>query len=190
MLYDDATSTRKPATRPSSTTYCETCGSDPCRNPSFCSARRNADRRGERPRHAPLRPAPSPVADLPKANLESKDWKEIAAEAWVSPGWKQSALEYHHARGNRTLIVETPPEDLIRLRRLMADDVSLERAWSELNYPRNRPTVKATIDAIMFAVCARGIAALKEPATAKRLEHCDEAAKAEIERRIANLRKE
>ena len=78
----------------------------------------------------------------------------------------------------------------MRLRRLMADDVSLERAWSELNDPRDRPTPKATIDAIMFAVCARGIAALKEPATAQRLRHCDEAAKGEIERRIASLRKD
>jgi hypothetical protein len=66
----------------------------------------------------------------------------------------------------------------------------LERAWSELNDPRKRPTPKATIDATMFAVRERGLAALKEPATAKRLEHCDEAAKGEIERRIANLRKD
>jgi hypothetical protein len=75
-------------------------------------------------------------------------------------------------------------------RRLMADDVSLESARAKLNDARNRPTPKATIDAIMFAVRTRGIAALKEPATAKRLEHCDEAGKAEIERRIANLRKD
>jgi len=72
----------------------------------------------------------------------------------------------------------------------MADDVSLERAWSELNDARNRPTPKATIDAIMFAARERGIAALKEPATAQRLDHCDDAAKAEIERRIAKLRKD
>jgi hypothetical protein len=31
---------------PSTTiSYCETCGSDPCRNPSFCQACREADRR-------------------------------------------------------------------------------------------------------------------------------------------------
>jgi hypothetical protein len=82
------------------------------------------------------------------------------------------------------------PKDLARLRRLISDDVSLERAWSELNDACNHPTPKATIDAIMFAVRERGLAALKEPATAQRLEHCDEAAKAEIERRIANLRKD
>jgi hypothetical protein len=82
----------------------------------------------------------------------------------------------------------TDPKEipLTRLRRLMSEDVSLERAWSELNDARNRPP-KATIDAIMFAVRERGLAALKEPATAQRLD-CDVAAKCEIERRIANLR--
>ena len=110
-------------------------------------------------------------------------------DAWDNPGWKQAALEYHHARGNNVLIVETPPEDLARLRRLMSDSVSLDAAWAELNDARNRPTPKATVEAIMHAVRERGLAALKEPATAARLEHCDEAAKAEIERRIANLRK-
>jgi len=42
----------------------------------------------------------------------------------------------------------------------------------------------------MHTVRERGLAALKEPKTAERLERCDAAAKAEIERRIANLRKD
>jgi hypothetical protein len=41
----------------------------------------------------------------------------------------------------------------------------------------------------MHAVRARGIAALKEPAIAARLERCDAAATTEIEQRIAGLRK-
>jgi hypothetical protein len=41
----------------------------------------------------------------------------------------------------------------------------------------------------MHAVRERGLAALKESATAERLERCDAAARAEIERRIADLRK-
>jgi hypothetical protein len=168
-------------------TMCPTCGSDPCANPDFCRACRDADRRKARFRYAPLRPAPPPIADLPKASLKNKNWDEIAAEAWSSPGWKQAALEYCHTRGNRTLIAETPPEDLARLRRLMSDDVSLDTAWAELNDYRNRPTPRATIEAVMHAVRKRGLAALKEPATAERLERCDEAAKAEIERRIAHL---
>ena len=101
-------------------TACATCGADPCANPGFCALCRDADARkahGEPPRCAPLRPAPPPMADLPKANLESKSGKEVAAEAW--DGWKQAALEYHHGRGERTLTVETPPESLKRLRRLL-----------------------------------------------------------------------
>jgi hypothetical protein len=39
----------------------------------------------------------------------------------------------------------------------------------------------------MHAVRERGLAALKESATIKRLERCDAAAKAEIEKRITNL---
>jgi hypothetical protein len=72
----------------------------------------------------------------------------------------------------------------------MSDDVSLERAWAELNDSRNRPTPKAIIEAVMHAVRERGVAALKEPVTAERLKYCDAAAKAEIEQRISILRKE
>ena len=82
----------------------------------------------------------------------------------------------------------TPPEDLARLRRLMRDSVSLDAAWAELNDFRNRPTPKATIEAVMHAVRERGLAALKEPVTAERLERCDAAAKAEIEQLITKLR--
>jgi hypothetical protein len=50
-----------------------------------------------------------------------------------------------------------------------------------------RPTPQATIEAIMYGVRARGVAALKEPANAERLRRCDAAARAEINRRIAAL---
>jgi len=53
-----------------------------------------------------------------------------------------------------------------------------------------RPTPQATIEAVMHAVCERGIAALKEPMTTERLERCDATAKMEIEQRIASLRKD
>jgi hypothetical protein len=52
------------------------------------------------------------------------------------------------------------------------------------------PTPQVTIEAVMYAVRSRGLAALKEPATVERLSRCDVAAMAEIERRIANLRKD
>jgi hypothetical protein len=80
-------------------------------------------------------------------------------------------------------------ERLKRSRRLMSDSVSLEQAYLEINSHRNRPTPEVTVGAIMLAVRERGLAVLKEPATAARLERCDAAAKAEIERRIAGLRR-
>jgi hypothetical protein len=75
----------------------------------------------------------------------------------------------------------------LRARRLLHDNVSIERAWAELNDPRNHPTPKATVEAIIHSVRERGLAALKEPANVERLSRCDVAAKAEIEQRIAKL---
>src|SRR5262245_29114040 len=50
---------------------------------------------------------------------------------WDAPSWRQAAVEYHRDRPG-CLAVEIEPQRLARLRRLMADDVSLERAWHEL----------------------------------------------------------
>jgi hypothetical protein len=60
---------------------------------------------------------------------------------------------------------------LERLRELMADDVSLERAWHELC--DRRPAPEMTIKAVKQAVRDRGVAALSEPSTRGRLQKCD-----------------
>lgn len=72
--------------------------------------------------------------------------------------------------------------DIIRVRRLLDDDVSIERAWFEIN--RNRPTPKTTIEAVLYCVRERGLAALKESTNVERLSRCDARAKAEINQRI------
>lgn len=64
----------------------------------------------------------------------------------------------------------------------------MDRAWHELNDIRHRATPWVTVEAIMLCVRERGIAALDEPANIERLSHCDAAAKAEINRRIAKLK--
>jgi hypothetical protein len=69
--------------------------------------------------------------------------------------------------------------------RLLADSISLDRAWSEINDPRNRPTPQVTIEAIIIDVRERGMQVLGEPANQKRLSRCDAAALAEIKRRLA-----
>jgi hypothetical protein len=101
-----------------------------------------------------------------------------------APSWRDAAEQYRRDRAGRPFIVEADAEHLKRLRRLMSDNVSLYAAWAELNDSRNRPTPKATIEAVMHAVRQRGLAALKEPATAERLKRCDAVARAEINQRI------
>jgi hypothetical protein len=50
-----------------------------------------------------------------------------------------------------------------------------------------RPTPQVTIEAILYCVRDRGVAALREPANIARLRTCDAAAKAQINERIARL---
>jgi hypothetical protein len=107
---------------------------------------------------------------------------------WDSESWKKAAHSYHAARrGTRTVLsVETEPEKLRRLRRLLADNVSLDRAYAEFNKPLSTP--QTTIEAILHCVRERGVAALKEPANIERLTRCDVAAKVQIDRRIKKLK--
>jgi hypothetical protein len=78
----------------------------------------------------------------------------------TSPTWKRSAHEYHQARGGHVLIVETPPEHLARLCRLMSDSVSLDRAWAEINRAareRYNEAPKATYDAAVYELSTYGL---------------------------------
>jgi hypothetical protein len=113
--------------------------------------------------------------------------RSLAADAWNHPRWAKAAREYHEARAGRPTVVETEPERLVLLRHLLDDDVSIERAWNEINDPHSRPTPQSTVEAILYCVRERGIAALKEPVNLEQLARCDAAAKSEIDRRIGKL---
>ena len=63
--------------------------------------------------------------------------------------------------------------------------MSLDALYRALN--NFRATPQATVEAIMVAVHERGLAALKDPANVERLARCDQAARAQINRRIARL---
>ena len=66
--------------------------------------------------------------------MMTTDWKKAAEDAWDSPSWREAAEQYRRDRAGRVLIVEIPPEHLARLRRLMMrDEISLDRAWGEIN---------------------------------------------------------
>jgi hypothetical protein len=69
------------------------------------------------------------------------------------------------------------------------DKMSVGGLWDALNDPPRHATPASTIEAIMYCVRTRGVAALKEPANIERLARCDGPAKAEINRRIAALEK-
>ena len=110
-----------------------------------------------------------------------------AESYWDDESWKAAARWYHENRRGRTLIIESHPSQMKRLRRLLSNDVSLDEAWRELNAPKNRPTPQVTVEAIWHAVRERGLAALKEPVNVERLLRCDAGPKAQIDRRIEKL---
>src|SRR5262249_31493555 len=66
-------------------------------------------------------------------------------------------------------------------------EMSFGTLWSHLNDPRRRPTPQSTIDAIICSLRERGLKALREPATAERIAHCDAAARKQIKLRIKKL---
>jgi transposase len=75
------------------------------------------------------------------------------------------------------------------LRRLMADDVSLERAHRELNAFHFRDHASAaTVEALMYLLRERGTAALKEPQTRRRLGALSEAQLHEVATRLQRLK--
>ena len=62
------------------------------------------------------------------------------------------------------------------------ESVSLEWLWSQFNNRHSTP--QSTIEAIMYCVRSREVAALREPANIERLSRCDERARTEIDQRI------
>src|SRR5260370_37613862 len=117
--------------------------------------------------------APHPVSgrEFPSRFLRPAldSYITIADDAWDAPVWREAALEYHEARGNRVSIAPYTPEAIARLCRLMDNSVSLDRAWYELNSVRHRPAASATlVEALMFSL-RRGVQELLQPNTRRRL---------------------
>jgi hypothetical protein len=66
-------------------------------------------------------------------------------------------------------------------------DQALEALYAALNDPDRRPTPQSTVEAVLIAVRERGIGALDEPDNVERLQRCDQAARRQINERIAAL---
>jgi hypothetical protein len=81
------------------------------------------------------------------------------------------------------------PQDprLKRLRRLLENDVSLERAYQELL--RNRPAPKATLEALVYSL-RRGVTELTQPDAQRRLSELAEDQVKTICRRLQNFHPE
>ena len=112
-----------------------------------------------------------------------------ADDAWAAPGWREAALDYHKHRGGRVSIASYAPEHLARLRRLLDDDVSLDRAWHELN---DRPSGAAasTVEALVFGL-RDGLAALpKNPERLRRLSELNAEQLKAVCRRLQNFNPE
>src|SRR5262249_47388868 len=79
-----------------------------------------------------------------------------------------------------------PRADLKRLRRLLDDDISLERTWQELNETRKRPAPQVTVEALMFSLRSGG-AALEQKDVRARLSRVVEPQLHEICARLDKL---
>jgi len=66
--------------------------------------------------------------------------------------------------------------------------LSLGALWSALNDTAQHATPQSTIDAILYCVRTRGIAALEKPNNKERLAGCDAAARKQINERIEKMR--
>jgi hypothetical protein len=108
--------------------------------------------------------------------------RQSADDGWDGPGWGGAALEYHAARDKRASIVSHSPEEIARLRRLMDDNMSLDRAWAELS--RLPGAAAATVEALMFSLRSRRVQALGEPDVARRLAQLDNAQLREVAIRL------
>jgi hypothetical protein len=68
------------------------------------------------------------------------------------------------------------------------DRLSLDALWNNLNDPQRYATPQSTVEAILYCVRSRGIAALEEPNNKERLARCDAAAREQINERIKRMR--
>jgi hypothetical protein len=128
---------------------------------------------------------------------------DFAECAEVQSGWRSRAtiswrknLILDRGALSEAWVVAFPMHDFgtSRLKRYPVD--SFERACDRAVAQRTQqsqrpkasvPTPQVTIEAILYCVRERGPSALKEPANVERLRRCDEAARRQVNERIAKL---
>jgi hypothetical protein len=110
---------------------------------------------------------------------------------WKDKGWKDAALEYHSQRGGSRTVIEIESGRLRRLRQLLNDSVSLERAWHEINAVHiHGRAAQSTVEALMYSLRERGTKALDEPDTKRRIGELSEEQLHEVGGRLQRLKPE
>jgi hypothetical protein len=94
--------------------------------------------------------------------------------SWSDPGWREAARDYHTARAGRRLVAQVERNRLVLLSLLLADDISVARAWCELNDPGARATPQTTVDALLCQLRTDGLAAFEDPSCRRRLADLSE----------------
>jgi hypothetical protein len=122
--------------------------------------------------------------------IDTDYWKEVALTAWLAPSWREAAIEYHKARGDRRTVVEIDPERLVRLRRLLLKEVSFERAYHEILADRIRGrTSEAVVEALVFSL-RRGVNELARPDAKRRLSELSDGQLREVCKRLLSFKPE
>jgi hypothetical protein len=121
--------------------------------------------------------------------LSAVDWRERAQKAWNDPASRETSRESHVARAGQRAVVQIEPERLTQLRRLMSDNVSLDRACHELNSARCLDAPQATVEALMFSL-REGVAAFERRETLRRLSELSNEQVLEIATRVQRFKPE
>jgi hypothetical protein len=95
--------------------------------------------------------------------------KTQRGDYWSGPSWREAARQYQAARAGRLLITETEPQRLSWLRELFVNEISLDRAWRELNELSRQAAPQVTLDALIYELRLDGLAALEKPNCRRRL---------------------
>jgi hypothetical protein len=103
---------------------------------------------------------------------------------------RQDTFEEACRRADEKRRRQVEPGRLAQLRRLLDDNVSLERTRAELNQQRRDCAAPATVEALTFSLRSRGVQALSEPATQRRLSELNDAQLREVALSLRKLKPE
>jgi len=104
------------------------------------------------------------------------------ADPRINPGFCRSCR-----RADRAAVKRRKDDPVATLRRLMSDEVSLDRAWREFNSTPGRAAAM-TVEALMFSLRERGTKAFEEPDTKRRLSELSKRQLKEACQRVQNFK--